>query len=415
MKPVHLMFVLATGLAIVNGQLVTNTSGEAGELCGLHHRCLSISYCNKSIGNYECLCPDDLVGNGKLGCVRNVSNTVFIQSDPHVKNLYHEFLTVGTPCRYRVMEYIYNDRFWAKVYADNFLYHGGKYFVNRIEMKAGVSKEPLSEIPDSSKLTWLSVLIEGNTTSEGHYQFKEWRKNESISWTTPNENTRFLQDGSEIVTHYDDVNNMAIILAYDVGLKISFRPADIFALESSKRMPLVPGAVITVDDGELAKTQFSETDISSTPDGPSVKRLAVELNVTLNIFAIFLTLNNYRVNEATSDNQECDAVVRDFGNMCTYIQDEFDAVKRCGHLYLDQELLVCVQSKYLSEEFLPLAFKLCIQATCGKNSPSCHKLKKHITDVGCDLPKPIEELNCGTDVQLLLKSVENNAQVECPA
>ncbi|RUS72382.1 hypothetical protein EGW08_019862, partial [Elysia chlorotica] len=213
-----LVFVLGISIGVVCSQIVI-TSGESGELCGTYHRCLSNSTCLRAKGNFLCACPEPLTGNAKLGCVSKESATVYIQNDPHMKNLFRQFLTVSTPCRYRVMEFYSDNLYVVRVYVEHLMYKGGNFYANQISVQMAKSSEYFTSEPDASKLTWSSVSIIGDTVSQGHYEFREWRS------------VLALPDGIEMYTEYDETNNLAIIKAPGVGLKVWLRPLDRHALQ----------------------------------------------------------------------------------------------------------------------------------------------------------------------------------------
>ncbi|GFS08867.1 hypothetical protein ElyMa_006606500 [Elysia marginata] len=383
---------LAVEAVLVSGQLVTNTSGDSGELCGKYHHCLTNSTCLRTKGDYSCVCPAPMKGNAKLGCVLDDSATVFVQADPHLKNLYNQFVSVSTPCRYRVMEFFTTETHLARIYLDNYLYHGGVYYTNIIEARIAVLDES-STGEDNRK--WLSVLIEGDTTSEGHYQFKEWRKTNSSDWMTPSEQTQFMADGSEVITEYDHVNNLAIIEVAAIGLRMWFRPVDKFALERNPEcVPQVPGVVMTVDKGKSASTQFSAVDLSSTPGGPDLRQFATGLGMSINMYAIFLTLYSSPLDEIDSHCPACDKANIEFKRLCS-ATDMSKSINVCGHLYHNQTFLACIAKQNLNETFLPHIFNDCLYATCGNSKTDCQALKAHIKRVGCKEPEPLQQLDCG--------------------
>ncbi|KAK3804197.1 hypothetical protein RRG08_012077 [Elysia crispata] len=389
----HLLFITTC----VYGQLVISTSGQSGELCGQYHHCLSNSTCVRSPGKYVCVCQEPLRGNAKLGCVSEKSATVFIQSDPHMKNLYHQFVSVSTPCRYRVMEFFYDHRYVIRVYVDNFLYKGGEFYANSITVRAAVSSVPFTTTPDETMLTWSAVHIIGDTTSIGTYQFMEWRGTETTGLVTPSEQTRFMADGSEIYTEYDEVDNLAMIKIATVGFSMWFRPIDRFALEEGLPcMAQVPGVVISVETDKLAKLQFNETDLSSTPTGPDLKASARDLDMDLDMYAILLTLRNTQTDY--SDSTECILANNNFKDVCRRTDKQVKTINVCGHLYTDRKFLSCVQSR--NHTFMARIFSDCVQTLCDYRSPvMCEVLKSHIIEFGCVVPKVLEDYDCNSLVQ----------------
>ncbi|CAL1537268.1 unnamed protein product, partial [Lymnaea stagnalis] len=165
----------------------------------------------------KCLCPHPLIGNGKLGCVAEDVGAIFVQADPHLKNLYDEFLPIETPCRHRILQYTTPSSDRVEVYADNALYKGGKYYINRAEVRF---------FGTGFRLRKLYILIEAYAQG-GVYKFKEWRRTETdVVWQKPTSEIAVLGEYQFNVT-YNKVDNFAEVNAVDgFGFSMRFRPAE---------------------------------------------------------------------------------------------------------------------------------------------------------------------------------------------
>ncbi|XP_055872264.1 uncharacterized protein LOC106075022 [Biomphalaria glabrata] len=357
---------------VVTAQRETTTKGNSGPACGKTRRCLKEATCDRR--KRLCMCPKGYRGNGNMGCVKEENLAIFLQGDPNLNNLYSELLPLQTPCPYRLVKYTTPDSNRVEVYAQNDLYFGGKYYAKSVEVRFFIKRQEAFQT--------YSILIEG-LAENGVYKFQEWRKSENdVFWKTPVDDIETV--GSfKIVTTYDTVNNQAHIDAADgFGLKVLFRPAEVTTEYQSQ----IPGIVVDISDSIKLQIHFSENELSSTPEGPSVVETAAKNKVSLSNWVIYTTMNN--IKRVEPEGSTCDKMYNDFKHECNSRLTRLASVKACSALYTDEPFLKCLATNKISTVSLARLYRECQTALCTNRYMKCIHIETKIRDeFNCPVPK----------------------------
>ncbi|XP_059139111.1 uncharacterized protein LOC131927427 [Physella acuta] len=357
---------------------IHSTKGKSGPLCGNKRHCLSDVRCSRD--RQHCVCPAPLWGNGKLGCVKEGDGVIYLEADPKIRNLRNETFSLMTPCRYRILHYKTPDNKMLEVYADNALYKGGKYYVNKAEVRFHVESDTHNN---------LALLIEGKA-EKGVYKFRVKRKQDEDShWSYPATETFTIGDLTIIVS-FDDINNFVLVNADNgFGFRLKFRPAE----GDREFQSQIPGMVLHIDSSMMDQIDIKDGELSAEPSGESVRAEASQRKLDMQDWVLFLTMTN--VEKIDSDSEVCDSVYNDFKNVCKDEKEQIKAIRQCSSIYNDQKFLKCVVENKMTDDFLAELYLHCQRGVCGFDLHECQLTKQKILEkTNCNLPRRLHELDC---------------------
>ncbi|GFN97338.1 hypothetical protein PoB_002384400 [Plakobranchus ocellatus] len=406
-----LLAALVLGLAAAQQTFVFHTNGTGGVECGKYHRCSTNATCENIKGTHMCECPHWLEGNAKIFCLPHPDHKVWIQSDPHMKNFHNEFASLRSPCRYKVLYLYITDPekdliAEVELFGENFLFTGGDYFLTNLTLS--------TRIFYGTEFMRQAMGFEGNVMKdvdgEGYsyllvaksveMEFSDESDSESKSDIVPEESPLLLYT---MDVEEDVLDNLLTVKIYGLGISIYFRPPSKGEGLNNLQLPLVPGAVFSIDDTHMKKVNIekSQYNLAAWPQGPSLADLAKSLKVSKPVYIQYLMLNNSLPIIPVLDPEPiCHEIDTSFQEKCNSTEIQLYMLKTCPSIYADKTFLECLTEKNTEEEYVSAQrefFLDCELSLCLKDAKACEEMKKDMPiRTKCPLPKKIEELDCSS-------------------
>ncbi|RUS84229.1 hypothetical protein EGW08_007981 [Elysia chlorotica] len=400
--------VLGLGLALAQQEYQLYTNGLGGPECGKLHRCIKDATCELKDGLRMCECTDkNLVGNAKLQCLPREDHTVWIQNDPHLKNFNNEFSSLLTPCPYRVLNLVFtpeaDTRVIVELYGQNTLFKGGHYFLTKLTLSTTVylGNDMMKQVMefegdihtdlDSQAYNYTLVARSLDTTV--------FDQPEGVNNVVSANDSRLVQ--YTMTVDKDAVDNLLLISIKGLGIRLFFRPPSTVEHLNNVELPMVPGALFTIkkDFWKLIDLTYSEFQIASFPDSPSLKDLATEHHVSKPVYVQYLLLAN-STTEVGYDDFMCYQTYEIFHQQCKTEDDRLRMLQICSSVYADSTFLECLTEKHEMEEYINIQkefFQRCERPLCLKDANECVKMKKEMPEfTGCPLPQKIQDLDCNS-------------------
>ncbi|CAG5127323.1 unnamed protein product, partial [Candidula unifasciata] len=357
----------------------------SGQPCGrAHHHCLSTARCYRR--KAVCHCDAPLYGNGQIGCFRHGDAVALLQLDPNLRTFNNDYLSIATPCRYKVVHYSMGTsngtRASAEVYAKNGLTPKGEYYVKNVLVVISVMTH--------SKVGKHSVLLEGNAT-DGNYTFVTTEMEDSMTETSLKQHLDFTPFFISVTV--DEVDNFITARAEGVGLTVRFRPAAIGQDDQKMR----PGVTMVVDKEVLHAVKFLNGTLSSSPHGVRASEQAKQLGLDVQMYTSSLAILSTPA--LIMDDPTCQDATVVYKNICT-AADRVRLLPTCTSLYSDKDFVSCIRAKWMENREVAghtLLFRYCLQAFCLGLVNVCEVMVERIRGAQCPLPAALQNFQCSLE------------------
>ncbi|GFN97336.1 hypothetical protein PoB_002384200 [Plakobranchus ocellatus] len=404
-------------VALTNGQqeFIFHSNGTGGVACGNHHHCATNATCDQK--HNMCHCPHWLEGNAKIHCLPPADPKLWIQNDPHIKNFHHEFASLLTPCRYKVfaiafrtdtgvragMELFGNNRLFKagmELFGNNRLFKGGEYYLTNLTFSMFVqsSDDDMTQIMEFT----------GDVSDDGKDYILVAKSQQMSIDSTPKGVEPSVSAESSLWGYTMDVemdahNNFLTVVIVELGVKLLFRPPSTSVHVNNKELPLVPGAVFTVDEDHWKYVQFgpSQYSVAAWPEGPSLEEMATEHNMSKPLYVQYLMLNHSMPFIPVEPRDAiCEDISNNFHRICTKDETRVEMVNICSSIYAEKDFITCLSDKQSMDEYEEVQkdfFRQCQISLCQGNVTACEEMRKNMPELTkCPLPLKIQELDCST-------------------
>ncbi|GFN97334.1 hypothetical protein PoB_002384000 [Plakobranchus ocellatus] len=391
---------LTVALTAAQQELIFRANGTGGVACGNHHHCVTNATCDHK--HNMCHCPHWLEGNAKIHCLPPADPKLWIQNDPHIKNFHHEFASLLTPCRYKVLTIGFltdtGVRAGIELLGNNRLFKGGEYYLTNLTFSMFVNTR--------DDFMMQSMEFTGDVSEDGK-DYILVAKSLRMSTRSGGEGTSVSEESSlwgyTIDVEMDTHNNFLTVVIVELGVKLLFRPPSTSVHVNNKELPLVPGAVFTVDEDHWKSVDFgdSQYNVAAWPDGPSLEEMATEHNMSKPLYVQYLMLNHSMpLIPVEPRGSICEDISKNFHRSCTKDETRVEMVDICSSIYVEKDFLTCLSDKESMDEYEEVQkdfFRQCQISLCQGNVTACEEMRKNMPELTkCPLPLKIQELDCST-------------------
>ncbi|CAG5128298.1 unnamed protein product [Candidula unifasciata] len=374
--------------ALAEAQQIVVTNGTSGQQCPWR-RCIN-GYAD-CVNGKTCVCrpPRQLdPNNGHFGCYRN--NNVFgeVYNDPEVRNMNNETSPFPFPCRYLLTSLTTVLRIRKKnvgfckcdLHAFNLKYKG-KLYVGGFDLACRINNNVLYEqIGFSTRIVGIA--------NNGVYTYSEEGTLSYLPdgpWTsTPVDITGA---GVTVRSHYDTVNNQAVMEIPECGSRITFVAYDV---ESRLQQQQTPGLSFTFNCA--LQPYFHEHDrvIATAPKrfgGQTYAELA-QTPFSITEALLIRAFTSGVVQNHPGASPQCTSI----GNiLAACSQPNLDkTAKGCFWMWEKPKFVRCIDPGNYTEPVMEL-YEKCAGVHCA-GTPTCNNFVSDMTGSGCSTVSGIPQL-----------------------